>query len=201
MSTVEPVSLYPTPVWVTDLEDFEQHNRKMLDYLVKLQAEGDGLSRSNVLGWHSPDNLHRERIFQPLCREIDRLLNEDVAGALQLDIEHHHVYIKTMWGLINQKYAYNFVHRHGGFIFSGVYYLQCSASSGNLKFHDPRADVRMLRPPLIQENIYTFHVVEYEPRPGRLILFPAWLPHEVGPNLSEQERIAVSFDISFEPRT
>jgi uncharacterized protein (TIGR02466 family) len=42
--------------------------------------------------------------------------------------------------------------------------------------------------------------VYYEPLEGRLLLFPAWLQHEVEPNLAEQDgpagdRISVSFNL------
>lgn len=35
----------------------------------------------------------------------------------------------------------------------------------------------------------------YEPVPGRLILFPAWLQHGVEPNLSDADRVVVSFNV------
>jgi hypothetical protein len=41
--------------------------------------------------------------------------------------------------------------------------------------------------------------VRFEPLEGRLIMFPGWLPHEVEPNLSEEEdniRISISFNFS-----
>jgi uncharacterized protein (TIGR02466 family) len=42
--------------------------------------------------------------------------------------------------------------------------------------------------------------VYFEPIEGRLLLFPAWLQHEVEPNLSEEsgpagDRISVSFNL------
>ena len=42
--------------------------------------------------------------------------------------------------------------------------------------------------------------VHYQPIEGRIILFPAWLLHEVEPNVSEKEgpegdRISISFNI------
>ena len=36
---------------------------------------------------------------------------------------------------------------------------------------------------------------EIMPRSGLLILFPSFLPHSVNPNLSEEERISISFNI------
>ena len=34
-------------------------------------------------------------------------------------------------------------------------------------------------------------------RDGTLLMFPAWLPHSVDPNASDDERISVSFNVMF----
>jgi len=36
--------------------------------------------------------------------------------------------------------------------------------------------------------------IHYEPMAGRIIMFPAWLWHEVQPNKSNDTRISVSFN-------
>jgi uncharacterized protein (TIGR02466 family) len=206
MSTIAPPrnvqvhDLFPSPVWMTELEDFDDHNRRMLEYLEELRARDQGLKRSNVLGWHSPDNLQTVDEFQPLRREVLALIENDVSSLLRLDTDRYEYHIDSMWAMHNGKHAYNFVHRHPGCIYSGVYYLQCAENAGSLNFHDPRADVRMLRPPALEEVSYTYHIVRYAPVRSRLVVFPAWLPHDVGPNLSDTARVAVSFNVVHRPR-
>jgi hypothetical protein len=39
-------------------------------------------------------------------------------------------------------------------------------------------------------------VVDVEPVPGRLILFPSYVPHETLPTGSDQTRISVAFDVA-----
>ena len=61
----------------------------------------------------------------------------------------------------------------------------------------------MLRPRIHDEGRKQAHnwtEVYFEPVEGRLILFPAWLSHEVEPNLSDAEgdaavRISISFNL------
>ena len=52
-------------------------------------------------------------------------------------------------------------------------------------------------PPRLRQNVYNANMIELETKPGRLVLFPAWLKHDVPTNLSERERISVSFDMMF----
>ncbi len=188
--------LFPTPVWRTRLTGFERENARMLREVETLYGAEPALERSNVLGWHSRDDLQCRPAFAPLARLALRLIETEVASVLKLDTKQHRFVIASMWAVRNQKFAYNFVHRHPDCFFSGVYYLQSPDPSAALNFHDPRADVRMLRPPLREETPYTQHIRSYQPEAGALVVFPSWLPHDVSPNLSDSPRIAVSFDIT-----
>lgn len=192
--------LFPSPVWTTELEGFDENDQRMLAYLEELRARDPGLQRSNVLGWHSPDDLQTVEVFRPLAREVLGLVENDVSSLLRLDTERYEFHVDSMWAIHNGKHAYNFVHRHPGCVYSGVYYLQCGEGAGTLNFHDPRADVRMLRPPALEEVSYTYHIVRYAPVRSRLVVFPAWLPHDVSPNLSDTPRVAVSFNVVHRPR-
>jgi len=86
-------------------------------------------------------------------------------------------------------------------LFSGVVYLQAGPSCGNIAFLDPRNGAQMLLPPLIPSSRSVLNGrVEQAPSEGLLLLFPAWLWHEVGCNNSAQDRICVSFNIGMQSR-
>src|SRR5262249_16406453 len=86
-------------------------------------------------------------------------------------------------------------------LWSGVYYVQAPPRSGRILFGDPRAQALNQRPfyrgdrpvpPLGWTEVY------YEPIEGRILFFPAWLRHEVEPNLGgggarAADRISASF--------
>lgn len=188
--------LFPTPIWTASLDDLSEYSEPMIERIEAMRLTDPGLTRSNVGGWHSPDRLHELDEFRPLAAAVMELLHQEVARALLLDTEDHEFFVQTMWSMVNFKHSYNFVHRHPACLFSGVYYLRCSEGSGTLNFHDPRADVRMLRPPLREESEPTYHIIRITPQIGLLVLFPAWLPHDVGPNLNTEPRIALSFNIN-----
>ena len=48
-----------------------------------------------------------------------------------------------------------------------------------------------------RHNPWLDNVVKFQPREGMMIIFPSWLLHYVEPNLCEDDRIAISFNISF----
>ena len=198
---IKRYELFPSPVWTSQLKNFSVHNQAMLEYIIQLYENEPGLKRSNVLGWHSPDQLHKEPAFIPLQKQIEEFIENVIAQDLQLDLKTEKYRIKTMWCILNSQFAHNHLHRHPDSLFSGVYYLQTSPNSGNLNFHDPRADVRMLRPRFAKDTPFSNFIVPFEPLPGRLLLFPSWLPHNVDPNLGEQKRISISFDIKGYPIT
>ena len=37
----------------------------------------------------------------------------------------------------------------------------------------------------------------YEPKRGRILLFPSYLGHEVEPNITDEDRISIAFNASF----
>ena len=68
-------------------------------------------------------------------------------------------------------------------------------------FTDPRPQTQVLTPYYDPEHRSpaTWLEVHYQPIAGRLIVFPAWLPHAVQPNLTEEagpaaDRISISFN-------
>ena len=52
-------------------------------------------------------------------------------------------------------------------------------------------------PPRLEQNVFNTNTIELEAKPGRLVIFPAWLKHDVPTNLSERERISVSYNLMF----
>ena len=89
------------------------------------------------------------------------------------------------------------VHSHPNNFLSGVYYVQSDAKANVIRFYDPRPQAEVMMPPRTQRNVYNANLIELETKPGRLVLFPAWLKHDVPTNLSDRERISVSFDMMF----
>jgi uncharacterized protein (TIGR02466 family) len=163
--------------------------------LTERAADPTGLSdRSTVLGWHSKDDLHRRPGFKPLVQFLEAGVAE-AANFLKWDRRQTMPVLSTCWANVNGKGASNVVHTHPHCFLSGVYYVQGSAESGRLFFLDPRPAAVMIAPPMTEFTPWTFQQVRYEPKPGRMLLFPSWLQHGVEPNHTDVDRVCVSFNV------
>jgi len=62
--------------------------------------------------------------------------------------------------------------------------------------YDPRPGVHTTMPDRKKGKLPSavWREVHYKPRAGMIIMFPAWLWHEVQPNRSQDIRISVSFN-------
>lgn len=93
------------------------------------------------------------------------------------------------WTNVNVPGSRNVLHSHRKSHFSCVYYVQ-GTGTGDLRLINPAnilGDCDYIAP--FARDFY------YTPNDGDLILWPAWMPHEVEPNHSDRERINVVFDI------
>jgi uncharacterized protein (TIGR02466 family) len=190
---------FPTPIWHFNIDNYQQLNPILLQ---EIQAEQErdrvGKKWSNVLGWHSKNDLHQRDRFSEFTQIIQKNVLE-IATFSQWDLQQFSLNITTCWAIVNGKFASNSVHNHPNSILSGVYYLKTPENCGGIYFTDPRPASQMLVPPVTEFNLWTFPKVSYKPHEGTMILFPSWLLHGVEINMSEEVRICLSFNIGMSP--
>lgn len=96
----------------------------------------------------------------------------------------------TSWVNINEPGSKNVLHAHKNSSFAVVYYLQ-GIDTGNLIFRNPSN--------LLSDCSNTSPFVRgiaHTPKDGDLVLWPAWLPHEVEENKSDRQRINITSNIN-----
>jgi uncharacterized protein (TIGR02466 family) len=201
---------FPTSIYYEDLRGAEELNQAIKPHIYALRSKDpEGIVRSNVKrvgSWHSGLDLHQREEYRRLtasilaaARTISADLGYDPAYELAFD---------NMWANINPRYGFNRSHIHPNVLWSGVYYVQAAADSGRIFFTDPRPQVSIAPAryaPSVPRKPEAWSEVYFEPIEGRLILFPAWLAHEVEPNMSDGEgaagdRISLSFNLRQVPR-
>ena len=57
----------------------------------------------------------------------------------------------------------------------------------------------MIVPPSIEFNLWNFPKITYKAREGTMLIFPSWLLHGVEMNMSEEDRVSISFNIGIVP--
>jgi hypothetical protein len=97
------------------------------------------------------------------------------------------------WAMVSPSDGWQSSHVHPSGWLTGVYYVASPLPEGANAYHGPLVlgaiDTRNLGvdPP--------WGVREIEPTPGRLVLFPSYLPHGTLPSGVEGSRISVAFDV------
>jgi len=187
---------FSTPVWIDQINDFEVINDNLKNYIYQEREKNpDGVKKSNVKGWHSEGFDLKNEKLKRFINEISNNIGTAVKD-MGWDLDTQLVRITNMWAIINKDRAFNERHHHGNSALSAAYYVKAEKNSGDIIFFDPRQANVFHHPTSKEANSLNCQVKSVSPKAGTLVLFPSYLEHKVDENLSNEERIVVSFNIS-----
>jgi uncharacterized protein (TIGR02466 family) len=190
-------TLWPTLLLERELPGHEAANR-VLEELVSEQERGNADLTTDYLS----DNLltHQHPAIQWLRDCINKTVIEyfDHVGmgyTINWNLQG--------WANVNRLGDYHDPHNHPHSYLSGTYYVSVPDSdpaigtrrdvrSGCITFYDPRTAANMnaiRRDPNIEAEFTV------KPRGGLILLWPAFLTHFVHPNLCDEPRISISFNV------
>jgi hypothetical protein len=123
----------------------------------------------------------------------------DYAGGLEGD----HPFVRgrpgratfTPWALVFRGGGHQVAHHHPGCWLTGVYYVSSRRDLPGPGGGHPGA-IRIGVLPASSGIEPPWPVLEVEPVPGTLLLFPSFVPHETVPPGDGAERISVTFDVA-----
>ena len=183
---------FPTTIYAVYIPDSPLMNNKLEKDIMEWSQKDKGLQKTNINGWHSQTDMHNKSEYEPLVNQLFVAMNQ----VWEEELLEKKPRLGNMWANINYPNAYNKSHIHPNSLFSGVYYVKGSSNSGKLILRDPRPGAQLVLP--LRKNIQKAHhlwsQVFLEPVPGRAVIFPSWLWHEVEPNQSNEKRISISFN-------
>ena len=187
---------FSTPVWIDQINNFESINSELKDYIYQEQEKNpDGVKKSNINGWHSEGFDLKNENLKNFINEISKNIGVAV-NDMGWDLEAQIVKITNMWAIINKNKAFNERHHHGNSSLSAAYYVKAENNAGNIVFFDPRQANVFHHPSAKKANDLNGQIKSVTPKAGTLVLFPSYLEHKVEENLSNEERIVVSFNVS-----
>ena len=187
---------FSTPVWINEINNSESINTELKNYIYKKKEKNpEGTKKSNVNGWHSDEFDLKNENLKNFISEISKNI-ESAIKDMNWDLETQIVKITSMWSIINNKDAFNEKHHHGNSALSAAYYVKAKQNAGNIIFYDPRQANVFHHPTSKEVNSVNAQVQSVTPKAGTLVLFPSYLEHKVNPNLSNDERIVISFNVS-----
>ena len=184
---------FPTPVYIQEVPNAVELNHHLEKNILQWQKEDPkGVSKTNVNGWHSQTDMNRKEEYNPLTKELFNIQYE----IFKKEFLTQKPVLGNMWANINYKGGFNRPHLHPNSLFSGVYWVKTPENSGNLMLYEPRPGAQCTMPNRKEGKLppELWREVHYQPKAGTVVMFPAWLWHEVRPNQSNDIRISVSFN-------
>ena len=197
----KPNLFFPTPVWTLQLDNYNSINEQMYKFIKNTQSKDQqGISKSNIKGWHSKDFNMQENEPKNFIKFILPAI-EQVITDMNWEKQKQSININSMWAIINTGGAANHRHQHSNCTISGAYYVRAPKNSGDIIFYDPRPAPVYTYPIAVNPNLLNAQVNGISPKEGALVLFPSYLDHSVNENLSNEERIVISFNITIQSKS
>ncbi|MEO0945271.1 MAG: TIGR02466 family protein [Pseudomonadota bacterium] len=137
-------------------------------------------------------------IFEAVKQQLDAMV-ADFAKDLAFDLGGRALVLEDLWINILPEGGIHTAHLHPHSVISGTTYVAMPEDASALKFEDPRHAMMMAAPPRSKDAPEELRGFVYvKPQVGDVLLWESWLRHEVPMNLSEDDRISVSFNYRWE---
>ena len=182
---------FSCPVWFADEPSFVDDLNKASDPYIKMSKKNlkkDINKRNKEFGnkgdmgnvFHSTSLIN-----DPNFLELQNYVGATAHNLLKemgFDLTDYQMFVTELWV---QEFAksgggHHTLHTHWNGHISGFYFLKASEKTSRPLFEDPRAGNMMnLLPEKDKTKItYASSQINYEVRPGRMIFFPSYMPHQ-----------------------
>lgn len=199
-------ALFPTPVVHYEVPGSAELNAELRAVIERQEKFDAGTEHSNFGGWQSTWDMDKWGGV-PAIKLLAH--GRNTANRVTCNREGKPVVVSwkaNMWANVNRTGHGNEFHSHPGSFWAAVYYVDDGGIStdpslgGELEIMDPRAPgVAMYAPQLAFNvpgglSVGANEVVR--PKAGLMVMFPAWLLHQVRPYKGNAERISIAFNLS-----
>lgn len=193
------LDLWPVKFVRRRLPDPEEPNRELL----KLVREMEKANKDLTTDYRENNPLN---VDQPGANWLRGHVNAAVIDYLKsLGVDYPVNWQIHAWANVNRMGDYHDPHNHPHSYLSGTYYIKMPSEAsmkrggrrgdlrpGRITFYDPRTGFNMGS---IKGDPYVEPEFTVLPEPGLLLMWPASLMHFVHPNLSDETRVSLSFNI------
>ena len=197
MNEKKILKFFPQPIFHYKVENYKKHNEKLSEYIYELyENDKKGLERSNQGGWHSQSFDLKEKNKPPFqfFMDIQRYV-ADVFKEYGWKYTPGKVNLTEMWAIINKKNNFNIEHTHPNNYLSAAYYVKAPDNCGSFRISNPNQIAKERIALSDKRTEFNQNIGQIKPVEGDLLIFPAYLPHSVGMNLSDEDRIVISFNV------
>ena len=201
----EITSLFVTRLYRAGLNELA---KKKVDYAELLNscnaiAEDDEAGqkwceKNGYPGYTSYSSLNDLPWRFPIFGDLEKGLDKHVAAFCKdqhFDLQGRKLKCDSLWINILPEGGSHASHIHPHSVISGTTYVAMPKGTSALKLEDPRLPMMMtapLRDKKAPQELRSF--IYLTPAVGEVLLWESWLRHEVPMNMSEEERVSVSFN-------
>ncbi|HZP98872.1 MAG TPA: TIGR02466 family protein [Reyranella sp.] len=206
------VPLFATPLVVLDVPDSATLNAELRRVIEEREKTHPTTHKSNLGGWQSSWDMDRwggpaAVKLLALARNAANRMTTDAQGSAGKGPYPGHfavTWVANMWANINRSGHANEFHSHPGAYWSGTYYVDDGGIAadpslgGELEFLDPRGTVPLMNAPHLRMSgsLSAGATERVSPKAGRMVMFPAWILHQVRPYLGNATRISIAFNLT-----
>jgi uncharacterized protein (TIGR02466 family) len=188
--------IFPIPIYVGTVDNLDIqkkfniiHNTLTLEN--KLNYKKDRTPTHKLSSNNFSDNLIEEYDLFDFKNELMNHLSKYLEEiGRQSRVEQVKITASWMTSFTAGDYAQQ--HCHGVADISGVYYVKATKDDAKFYVSSPN---RTLKSSYIFNHILDKKYIE--PTTGTIVLFPGWLEHGVETQISDQERVSISFNLEF----
>jgi uncharacterized protein (TIGR02466 family) len=205
----EIISLFVTRLYRAKLNELA---KKKVDY-AELHASCDAIAEDDEAGqdWCEANGYPGYTSYAslddlpwrfPIFGDLEKALDKHVAAFcddLGFDLQGKKLKCNSLWINILPEGGTHASHIHPHSVISGTTYVAMPEGTSALKLEDPRLPMMMMAPVTRKDAPEPLRRFVYvQPEVGEVLLWESWLRHEVPMNMSEKERISVSFNYGWE---
>jgi len=192
--------VWPTLLLRRRLPGFEQPTAGLAALIAEQEArEADYTARYQEQSFFASED--------PAVRWLRGEIDQTITAFLrQVGIERTLSWTLFSWYNTNRYGDHHAPHTHPRSYLSGTYYVRvppAPASVGDpgakpacISFYDPRTGANMITVGTERDARATYVV---RPSAGTLLMWPSPVQHSVHPNLSEEHRVTISFNVLMDP--
>lgn len=187
--------LWPTTFLRRKLDKTDAANDALLGLLLEQEA-----NRQDMTVDYTAVNLFSET--NPAIDWLKQCVDKTVADYFRrLSVNYDIEWSVQGWANINRHGDYHSLHNHPHSYLSGTYYIKVPPAEGGsrsdlnpgaISFFDPRPQANVTA---IMGDGQIDPEIRIQPEPGLMLLWPSFLHHLVHPNLSDDIRVSVSYNV------
>jgi uncharacterized protein (TIGR02466 family) len=180
-----PIYSVEIPEWVNDVNKIcDKYVKDAKKNNIKIIKEREKKLNKKI-GDHGMSHHSMPLVGNPGLKQLEDYIGTtswNLLDHMGYDLKNYELFWTEFWV---QEFGEKGGGHHEGHIhydnhISGFYFLKCSEKTSMPVFHDPRLAKLMIQLPLKNEQEITLgtHQIHYKPKPGTMILFPAYMEHQ-----------------------